>query len=132
MAELKAEQSEGVAAIPAASGDPGDGRLELTASAVRRIATLLEDEPKDGMMLRVSVAGGGCSGFQYGFSFDDSVNEDDRVFAEGGVKMVVDDCSLDLLAGSAIDWVETLAGASFQVRNPNAASSCSCGSSFSI
>ena len=132
MAELKAEQSEGVAAIPAASGDPGDRRLALTARAVRRIATLLEDEPKDGMMLRVSVAGGGCSGFQYGFSFDDSVNEDDRVFAEGGVKVVVDDCSLDLLAGSAIDWVETLAGASFQVRNPNAASSCSCGSSFSV
>ncbi len=132
MAELKAERSEGVAAIPAASGDPGDRRLDLTASAVRRIATLLEDEPKDGIMLRVSVAGGGCSGFQYGFSFDDSVNEDDRVFAEGGVKMVVDDCSLDLLAGSAIDWVETLAGASFQVRNPNAASSCSCGSSFSV
>ncbi|MEE8276340.1 MAG: iron-sulfur cluster insertion protein ErpA [Alphaproteobacteria bacterium] len=118
--------------MPAASGDPGDRRLALTASAVRRIATLLEDEPKDGMMLRVSVAGGGCSGFQYGFAFDDSVNEDDKIFAEGGVKVVVDDCSLDLLAGSAIDWVETLAGASFQVRNPNAASSCSCGSSFSV
>ncbi len=104
----------------------------MSAGAVRRLSVLLEKENVDGLMLRVSVAGGGCSGFQYGFSFDDAVNGDDTVFDQGGVKVVVDECSLDLLAGSEIDWVETLAGASFQIKNPNASSSCGCGSSFSI
>ena len=112
--------------------DGGATRLAMTASAIRRVEILLEDEKVGGLMLRVSVTGGGCSGFQYGFSFDDAVNHDDIVFDQGRVKMVVDECSLDLIADSEIDWVETLAGASFQIRNPNASSSCGCGSSFSI
>ena len=83
-------------------------------------------------MLRVAVSGGGCSGFQYGFSFDDTVRDDDLTFERDGVKVVVDEVSLDLLAGAEIDYVEELIGASFQIRNPNATSSCGCGSSFAI
>jgi len=107
-------------------------RLEVTDSAVKRIAFLIEQEGQDGLMLRVSVSGGGCSGFQYGFAFDDTVNADDRTFARDGVTVVVDEVSLDLLAGSQIDFVEDLIGASFQITNPQATSSCGCGASFSI
>ena len=107
-------------------------RLVLTEAAAKRVAWLAEQEEQDGLMLRVSVSGGGCSGFQYGFSFDDTVNADDHTFERDGVKVVVDDVSLDLLAGAEIDFVEELIGASFQIRNPNASSSCGCGTSFSI
>ncbi len=106
--------------------------VSLSASAAKRVAWLLVQEGKPGLMLRVSVSGGGCSGFQYGFAFDDTVNPDDRTFERDGVTAVIDEVSLDLLAGSEIDYVEELVGASFQVKNPNAASSCGCGSSFSI
>ena len=83
-------------------------------------------------MLRLAVSGGGCSGFQYGFSFDDAVNPEDRTFERDGATLVIDETSLELLAGAEIDFVEDLIGASFQIRNPNAASSCGCGSSFAI
>ena len=106
--------------------------VSLSASAAKRVAWLLEQEGKPGLMLRVSVSGGGCSGFQYGFSFDDTVNPDDRTFERDGVTAVIDEVSIELLAGSEIDYVEELVGASFQVKNPNAASSCGCGASFSI
>ena len=107
-------------------------RLTLTDSAAQRIATLIEMESRPGLMLRVSVSGGGCSGFQYGFSFDDAVNADDQTFERDGVKVVVDEMSLELLNGSEIDFVEDLIGASFQIKNPQATSSCGCGSSFAI
>ena len=106
--------------------------VSLSASTAKRVAWLLEQEEQPGLMLRVSVSGGGCSGFQYGFSLDDTVNPDDRTFERDGVTAVIDEVSLDLLAGSEIDYVEELVGASFQVKNPNAASSCGCGASFSI
>ena len=106
--------------------------LSLSASAAKRVAWLLEQEEQPDLMLRVSVSGGGCSGFQYGFSFDDTVNPDDRTFERDGATAVIDEASLELLAGSEIDYVEELVGASFQVKNPNAASSCGCGASFSI
>jgi iron-sulfur cluster insertion protein len=106
--------------------------LSLSESAARRVAALRRMEGDETLMLRISVSGGGCSGFQYGFSFDNVRNEDDHVFERDGVQVVVDDVSLDLLAGSEIDFVEDLMGASFQVRNPNASSSCGCGSSFAI
>jgi iron-sulfur cluster insertion protein len=109
-----------------------DRQVSLSESAAKRIASLISQEGDDGLMLRVSVSGGGCSGFQYGFSFDNAVQVDDRVFERDGVKVVIDETSLDLLAGAEIDFVEDLVGASFQVRNPNAKSSCGCGSSFSI
>jgi iron-sulfur cluster insertion protein len=106
--------------------------VTVSESAVRRIASLVAQEGDASLMLRLSVSGGGCSGFQYGFSFDNAVQADDRVFERDGVKVVIDDTSLELLAGAEIDFVEDLVGASFQVKNPNAKSSCGCGSSFSI
>ena len=106
--------------------------VSLSASTAKRVAWLLEQEEQPGLMLRVSVSGGGCSGFQYGFSLDDTVNPDDRTFERDGVTAVIDEVSLDLLAGSEVDYVEELVGASFQVKNPNATSSCGCGASFSI
>jgi iron-sulfur cluster insertion protein len=107
-------------------------RILVTESAVRRIAILKTQENAEDAFLRIAVSGGGCSGFQYGFSFDDQRNEDDFVFERDGVGVVVDEVSLGLLDGAEVDFVEDLMGASFQIRNPNAASSCGCGNSFSI
>ncbi len=104
----------------------------MTDSAVRRIAHLVAQEDGENLFLRIAVSGGGCSGFQYGFSFDDEIRSDDRVFERENVKVVIDDTSLGLLGGAEIDFVEDLIGASFQIRNPNASSSCGCGSSFSV
>jgi iron-sulfur cluster insertion protein len=104
----------------------------LTDSAVRRIATLKEREQVPNAFLRIAVSGGGCSGFQYGLSFDEERHEDDFLFEKNGVGVVIDEVSLNLLDGAEIDFVEDLMGASFQIRNPNAASSCGCGNSFSL
>jgi iron-sulfur cluster insertion protein len=106
--------------------------ITVTESAARRIAVLREQEQVGSAHLRIAVSGGGCSGFQYGLSFDDQTNPDDLVFERDGIGVVVDDVSLDLLNGAEVDFVEDLMGASFQIRNPNAASSCGCGNSFSI
>lgn len=106
--------------------------VTLSASAAKRIAWLIEQENQPELMLRVSVSGGGCSGFQYGFSFDDTLNDDDQRFERDGVSLVIDETSLELLGGAEIDFVEDLVGASFRITNPNATSSCGCGSSFSI
>jgi iron-sulfur cluster insertion protein len=112
--------------------DPAERAITVTASAAKRIAFLREQEQVGDARLRIAVSGGGCSGFQYGLSFDDQTNPDDRVFERDGIGVVVDEVSLDLLAGAEVDFVEDLMGASFQIRNPNAASSCGCGNSFSI
>jgi len=93
---------------------------------------LRDQEQAENAFLRITVSGGGCSGFQYGFAFDEQRNADDFVFERNGVAVVVDDVSLGLLNGAEVDFVEDLMGASFQVHNPNAASSCGCGNSFSI
>ena len=106
--------------------------VTISDGAVRRLEAILAEETRDGLMLRIAVSGGGCSGFQYGFSLDDARQEDDLVFERGPVKVVVDPVSLDLLSGAEIDFVEDLAGAAFQIRNPNARTSCGCGNSFSI
>ena len=106
--------------------------IVLTGSAVRRIAVLRAQENAENAFLRIAVSGGGCSGFQYGLSFDDQRNEDDVIFERDGVSVIVDEVSLELLNGAEVDFVEDLMGASFQIRNPNAASSCGCGNSFSI
>jgi len=106
--------------------------VTITANAARRVAALIAQETKENLKLRLSVSGGGCSGFQYGFSLDDSQFDDDVMFERDGVTLVVDSTSLDLIQGSEIDFVEELVGSSFQVRNPNATSSCGCGNSFSI
>jgi iron-sulfur cluster insertion protein len=108
-----------------------DRKVAMTDRAAARIAELIEAEGKANLMLRLSVSGGGCSGFQYGFNLDDQTTEDDVVFG-GDVKLVIDTVSLDLLAGSEVDFVEDLVGSYFRVNNPNASSSCGCGSSFSV
>jgi iron-sulfur cluster insertion protein len=114
------------------TGESGEQRIVLTENAARRIAVLRVREGAKDAFLRIAVSGGGCSGFQYGFSFDDRKNEDDFVFERDGVAVVVDTVSLGLLSGAEVDFVEDLMGAAFQIRNPNAASSCGCGNSFSI
>ena len=107
-------------------------QIIVTANAARRIAALKVQEQAQDAFLRIAVSGGGCSGFQYGLSFDIQRNEDDAVFERDGIGVVVDDVSLDLLNGAELDFVEDLMGASFRINNPNAASSCGCGNSFSI
>ncbi|MBY0292294.1 MAG: iron-sulfur cluster insertion protein ErpA [Alphaproteobacteria bacterium] len=104
--------------------------IKLTESAAHRILTLIaEESSSSSLMFRVLVSGGGCSGFQYTFSLDE---KNDHVFEDKGVKLTVDSVSLPLLEGAEIDYVEELIGASFQIKNPNATSSCGCGNSFSI
>ena len=115
-----------------AASETDERRIVLTASAARRIAVLKTKEDAEKSRLRIAVSGGGCSGFQYGLSFDAQRNADDFVFEHDGVEVVVDDVSLDLLNGAEVDFVEDLMGASFRINNPNAASSCGCGNSFSI
>jgi iron-sulfur cluster insertion protein len=106
--------------------------FQVSTSAARRIQSLAAAEAKPGLMLRLSVSGGGCSGFQYGFSFDEAIKNDDRVFERDGAKVVIDETSLGLLQGSEIEFVEDLMGSYFKIKNPNAASSCGCGASFSL
>ena len=105
--------------------------VELTPSAAARVAAIAGRQGKPAI-LRLSVDGGGCSGFQYRFGLADAVEADDVVAAEGGVTLVVDPVSLDLVQGARVDFVESLGGAAFRVDNPQAASGCGCGSSFSI
>jgi iron-sulfur cluster insertion protein len=106
--------------------------VTLTKNAVERVAFLRQQESAPNAFLRLAVSGGGCSGFQYGFSFDDARTSDDIAFEHDGVTLVVDNVSLELVRGAEIDFVEDMMGASFQVRNPNAATSCGCGNSFSV
>ncbi|MES2288208.1 MAG: iron-sulfur cluster insertion protein ErpA [Pseudomonadota bacterium] len=105
--------------------------VDLTESAARRVAVIAAKQGKPAM-LRLSVEGGGCSGFQYKFALAENAEADDSVAQRDGVSLVVDPVSLDLIAGAEVDYVESLGGAAFRVTNPNAASGCGCGSSFSI
>jgi iron-sulfur cluster insertion protein len=108
------------------------GPITVSNSAALQVARLLHNEDNPDQVLRVSVSGGGCSGFQYGFAFDSDAQEDDLVIEKEGVTVVIDSVSAGYLAGSEIDFVDDLVGASFQVKNPNAVSSCGCGTSFSL
>ncbi len=105
--------------------------IALTPAAAARVATIAERQHKPAI-LRLSVEGGGCSGFQYKFGLADAPAEDDAVALTDGVTLVVDSISLDLVRGAQVDYVESLGGAAFQVKNPNAASGCGCGTSFSV
>ncbi len=107
------------------------GNVSLSDSAAKRISEILRSE-EEGAMLRVSVSGGGCSGFQYSFELDRERGEDDLVLEKAGAKVLIDETSLGFLAGAQIDYVDDLIGAAFQINNPNASSSCGCGMSFSI
>lgn len=105
--------------------------LTLTPAAAKRIAWIAEKQTKPAI-LRLSVEGGGCSGFQYKFDLAEAPESDDSVSETDGVRLVVDPVSLDLVDGSVVDFVESLGGAAFRVENPNAAAGCGCGSSFGI
>jgi iron-sulfur cluster insertion protein len=105
--------------------------VTLSASAARRINTL-NAQAGTNQMFRITVSGGGCSGFQYEFRMDDQINGDDLTFERDGSVLVTDETSLDLIAGAQVDFVDDLMGAYFQVKNPNAVSSCGCGTSFAI
>ncbi len=102
----------------------------LTADAAAKVQGLLERENNPDLNLRVFVSGGGCSGFQYGFTFDDQIGDNDTVVETAGVKLLVDQMSLGLLDGAEIDYQSSIQGESFVIRNPNAASTCGCGKSF--
>ena len=107
--------------------------LTLTQNAEKKILRLIKEEKSSQpIMFRIMVSGGGCSGFQYVFSLDNTRQAEDHFFEDNGVTIVVDEPSLALLQGSQIDYVEELIGASFQIKNPNASTSCGCGNSFSI
>ena len=106
--------------------------LVFTDSAATKVRELIEEEGNPGLKLRVFVTGGGCSGFQYVFDFDTQATDDDIVIEKEGAKVLIDSASLELLKGSEIDYVTEMVGASFQIKNPNASSSCSCGNSFSV
>ena len=105
--------------------------VRLTDRAAKRIAKILQEEPGSSS-LRVAVTGGGCSGFQYDFCFDDATGDDDLVIARDGARVLIDSVSLDFLKGAEIDFVEEMIGAAFKINNPNATSSCGCGTSFSV
>jgi iron-sulfur cluster insertion protein len=107
--------------------------LQITPAAVAKVRELIDEEGNPALKLRVYITGGGCSGFQYGFSFDEERAEDDLALeAPGGTTVVVDPMSLQYLMGAEIDYSESLSGAQFVIRNPNAKTTCGCGSSFTV
>ena len=106
--------------------------LLFTDSAALKVQELIKEENNDDLMLRVFVQGGGCSGFQYGFTFDESVQDGDTIVENQGIKLLVDPMSYQYLAGAEIDYSEGLEGAQFVIRNPNAVTTCGCGSSFGV
>lgn len=106
--------------------------LNITDAAAKKVHELISEEGNDQLRLRVYIVGGGCAGFQYGFAFETNVNADDMLVQKDGVGVVVDAMSLQYLAGSTVDYVNDLKGAHFVVINPNANTTCGCGSSFSV
>ena len=118
-----AEITENLDAIPAP--------IIFTDSAAQKVAQLIEEEGNPDLKLRVFVQGGGCSGFQYGFTFDEIVNEDDTTMVKNGVQLLIDSMSYQYLVGAEIDYKDDLEGAQFVIKNPQATSTCGCGSSFS-
>lgn len=106
-------------------------QIEITQSAVTKIADLLAEENNPSLKLRTFVQGGGCSGFQYGFTFDEEVNEDDFTIEKNGITLLIDSMSMQYLQGATIDYKEDVMTSSFTINNPNAQSTCGCGSSFS-
>ena len=130
-----AEQQVSEAGAPLAAAEqesPAANGIVFTDNAARRVKALIEEENNAALMLRVFIAGGGCSGFQYGFTFDDERADDDTVLEKMGVIVLVDPMSYQYLIGAEIDYRESLEGSQFVIRNPNVTSTCGCGSSFSV
>ena len=105
--------------------------LLFTDNAAKKVKELIDEEGNPGLKLRVFVTGGGCSGFQYGFTFDEDINEDDASMEKNGVTLLIDAMSYQYLVGAEIDYQESIEGSQFVIKNPNASSTCGCGSSFS-
>ncbi|MBN9475666.1 iron-sulfur cluster insertion protein ErpA [Pigmentiphaga sp.] len=120
------------AAVEQASLEAPPMGLVFTDAAAAKVKELIDEEGNSALKLRVFVQGGGCSGFQYGFTFDEDVNEDDTQLDKNGVQLLIDSMSFQYLAGAEIDYKEGLEGAQFVIKNPNATSTCGCGSSFSV
>lgn len=116
---------------PVIMPDMGDS-IAFTNSAAEKVADLIAEEGNPGLKLRVFVQGGGCSGFQYGFTFDEIANDDDTTVTKNNVSLLIDPMSLQYLIGAEIDYKDDLAGSQFIIKNPNAQSTCGCGSSFSV
>lgn len=106
--------------------------LNFTDAAAAKVNELIKEEGNPSLKLRVFVSGGGCSGFQYGFTFDESINDGDTTVEKSGVTLLIDPMSYQYLVGAEIDYSEGLEGAQFVIRNPNATTTCGCGSSFSV
>ena len=123
-------------APPAANGsahaDAAEAVIVFTDNAARKVKELMDEEGNPELKLRVFISGGGCSGFQYGFTFDDEQADDDTALRKMGVTVVIDPMSLQYLVGAEIDYKEGFQGAQFVIRNPNVTSTCGCGSSFSV
>lgn len=121
--------------VEAAASDVGaedDALFVVTPNAVNKVKALIEEEGNTELKLRVFVTGGGCSGFQYGFTFDENINDGDTTVEKDGVIFLVDPMSYQYLVGAELDYQEGLQGAQFMIKNPNASTTCGCGSSFSI
>jgi len=114
------------------TGQTADAPLVFSDSAALKVKSLVEEEGDDSLNLRVFISGGGCSGFQYGFTFDEKEGDGDTVVENSGVKLLIDPMSIQYLMGAEIDYSEGLEGAQFVIRNPNAQTTCGCGSSFSV
>jgi iron-sulfur cluster insertion protein len=121
-----------IAVIDSGNSAPPPTLLEFTAAAAAKVRELIAEEGNAALKLRAYIQGGGCSGFQYGFEFDEGQNEDDFVIVTDGVTLLVDPLSLQYLAGAVVDYRESLGGAQFVIRNPNAKTTCGCGSSFTV
>ena len=117
--------------LQADAGLPSDP-LVFTEAAAAKVADLIAEEGNPELKLRVFVQGGGCSGFQYGFTFDEATNDDDMTLEKNGVKLLIDSMSFQYLVGAEIDYKEDIQGSQFVIRNPNATTTCGCGSSFSV
>ncbi|MEM9604794.1 MAG: iron-sulfur cluster insertion protein ErpA [Pseudomonadota bacterium] len=116
-------------AVGQATDDDG---LVFTEAAAGKVSELISEEGNPELMLRVFISGGGCSGFQYGFTFDESIQDGDTEVVTAGVKLLIDPMSIQYLGGAEIDYTDGLEGAQFVIRNPNAVTTCGCGSSFSV
>jgi iron-sulfur cluster insertion protein len=112
--------------------DMADSTLVFTDNAAKKVRQLIVEEGNDKLKLRVFISGGGCSGFQYGFTFDENTQEGDTIVENAGVSLLIDPMSFQYLIGAEVDYKEDLSGAQFVIRNPNASTTCGCGSSFSV
>lgn len=106
--------------------------ISVSESAEKRILSLIDDNKRENIFFRIKISGGGCAGFQYSFDFDDKAHDDDIIIETSSVKIIIDEVSIELVKGSEVHYVEDLIGSYFQLRNPNAQSTCGCGTSFSV